>query len=227
MSEAAKSTKRRAEPATYGRFLDAAEELFVDHGYEGTKIRAIAEKAGANLGALHHYWGSKKALFRAVCERRLLPINEERQRRMRECVANTKDSKPVDIRALLAAVIEPVFFIEGETKKERMLFHRFYGRTLTEPSPDVEAVISETFRATTSLFLKLLREACPHLSDADFYWRVNGVFGTFLFSPAFSHRVLPYAGKDFPSDDFALGAAETVEFVAAGMLAPPASKKRG
>ena len=66
-----------------------------------------------------------------------------------------------------------------------------------------------------------------HYAHAEFYWRISGVFGTFLFTPAFSHRVLPYAGKDFPSEDFMLGVAETVEFVAAGMLAPPASKKRG
>ena len=226
MPQTTRKNRSRTEPATYGRFLDAAEELFVDHGYEGTKIRAIADKAGANLGALHHYWGSKRALFKAVCDRRLLPINDERQRRMRDCMAARKPGEPVDIRALLAAIIEPVFFVKGKSKKERALFHRFYGRALTEPSPDVDAVRSETFRETTSLFLDLLREACPHLDDAEFYWRINGVFGTLLFSPAFTSRVLPYAGKDFAVDDFKFGAAETVEFVAAGMLAPAVNKQR-
>ena len=224
---ATKSRKPRSEPATYSRFLDAAEEIFIDHGYDGTKIRAISQKAGANLGALHHYWGSKKALFRAVCERRLQPINEERQRRMRECVAQTKKGEAVDIRALLAALIEPVFFPAAKTKREQALFHRFYGRALTEPSPEVEAVMAETFRATTTQFLALLREACPHLDDDQFYWRINGVFGTFVFSPAFSKRVLPHAGAGFQRDDWEQGAAEIVEFLAAGMLAPPSKRREG
>jgi AcrR family transcriptional regulator len=222
---AAKALKQRSDSGAYSRFLDAAEEIFVDHGYEGTKIRAIAEKAGANLGTLHHYWGSKKALFRAVCERRLVPINDERQRRMRECVADTKPGEAVDLRALLAALIEPVFFPGAKSRRERALFHRFYGRALTEPSPEVEAVMQETFRSTTTQFLSLLRQACPHLDDDQFYWRINGVFGTFVFSPAFSKRVLPYAGKGFHRDDLEQGVAEIVEFLAAGMLAPPS--KRG
>lgn len=225
MAATVKSRTRRSESATYARFLDAAEEIFVDHGYEGAKIRAIADKAGANLGALHHYWGSKKALFRAVCERRLQPINEERQRRMRDCAATAKKGAAVDIRALLAALIEPVFFPGAKTKREQALFHRFYGRALTEPSPEVEAVMAETFRETTSRFLTLLRQACPHLDDDQFYWRINGVFGTFVFSPAFSKRVLPYAGKGFHRDDLEQGVAEIVEFLAAGMLAPPSKRK--
>jgi AcrR family transcriptional regulator len=224
MPASAGKRKGRPESATYSRFLDAAEALFVDHGYEGTKIRAIAEKAGANLGALHHYWGSKKALFRAVCERRLVPINEERQRRMRACVAEAKPGEPVDIRALVAALVEPVFFVEGETKRERTLFHRFYGRALTEPSTDVEAVMAEIFRSTTLQFLSLLRQACPHLSDEDFYWRINSVFGAFTFSPAFLSRVMPYAGKSFPRDDLKRGAAETIEFLVAGMLTPSSAR---
>src|SRR6185369_12384814 len=62
-----------ASEITHTRFLVSAERLFCVHGYEGTKIRAIATLSNANLGMLSHYWGSKRALFREVFERRLQP----------------------------------------------------------------------------------------------------------------------------------------------------------
>ena len=51
------------EADTERAFLDAAEQLFAERGFEGTKVRAISDTAGTNLGALHYYWGSKEELF--------------------------------------------------------------------------------------------------------------------------------------------------------------------
>ena len=36
-------------------FLDAAEIIIGENGYSGTSMRAVAEKAHANLGAIN-YW---------------------------------------------------------------------------------------------------------------------------------------------------------------------------
>ena len=41
-----------ASEITHTRFLVSAERLFCVHGYEGTKIRAIAKLSNANLGML-------------------------------------------------------------------------------------------------------------------------------------------------------------------------------
>ena len=54
---------------TSARILDAAEDLFAEHGYAGTSTRAIATRARVPFGALHYHWGSKKHLWEAVFKR--------------------------------------------------------------------------------------------------------------------------------------------------------------
>src|SRR3954466_5592544 len=64
--------------ATKGRILDAAEALFMEHGFEATSLRAITTTAGVNLAAVNYHFGSKEELFESVLTRRLDPMNQER-----------------------------------------------------------------------------------------------------------------------------------------------------
>ena len=63
---------------TRTRILDAAEELFMQHGFEGTSMRLLTGKAQANLAAVNYHFGSKDALIEAVFRRRLDPMNASR-----------------------------------------------------------------------------------------------------------------------------------------------------
>jgi AcrR family transcriptional regulator len=58
-----------ARQQTEEAFLDAAEHLLVDVGYGGVTTRALAEKAGANHGLVHYYFGSMENLLARVLER--------------------------------------------------------------------------------------------------------------------------------------------------------------
>jgi AcrR family transcriptional regulator len=46
--------------------LQAAVVCFADHGFEGTSIRMIAQRAGRPLSLLSHHFGSKEGLYLAV-----------------------------------------------------------------------------------------------------------------------------------------------------------------
>jgi len=48
------------------KILAAAEHLFAEHGYEGTAIRDIAEKAGVNIAMISYYFGSKEKMLEAI-----------------------------------------------------------------------------------------------------------------------------------------------------------------
>src|SRR5258706_3945051 len=63
---------------TKARILDAAEQLFMEHGFEATSLRSLTAAAGVNLAAVHYHFGSKEELFQAVLTRRLDPMNVER-----------------------------------------------------------------------------------------------------------------------------------------------------
>ena len=68
----------QAPVATKARILDAAEALFMEHGFEATSLRLITAAAGVNLAAVNYHFGSKEELFQAVLTRRLDPMNQAR-----------------------------------------------------------------------------------------------------------------------------------------------------
>lgn len=59
--------KRRAQ------ILEAARELFVRYGYDGTRTKEIAERAGTREGVLYRHFESKEQLFDAAV---LAPLTE-------------------------------------------------------------------------------------------------------------------------------------------------------
>ncbi len=71
-------TQPGSPPGTKDRILDAAEALFMTHGFEATSLRAITAAAEVNLAAVNYHFGSKEELFEAVLTRRLDPMNQRR-----------------------------------------------------------------------------------------------------------------------------------------------------
>jgi AcrR family transcriptional regulator len=184
---------------TMTRFLNAAEEVFGQHGYEGTTIRAIAKRARVNLGTLQHYWGSKRALFRDLFERRFGPLHAEHLRRLREVEARSEGARRPEISEVLRALLEPTMLIGAEkgspyglgtdSPAGRKRFRALYGRALMDPSPHVVAEMNRIFAESIELFLALMRRACPDLSSGELDWRVNCIIGAQVFSQMYSERV--------------------------------------
>jgi AcrR family transcriptional regulator len=54
--------KTRRGEASRAAILSAALDLFQEHGYEATTMRAIAQRAGVSLGGSYHYFPSKEHL---------------------------------------------------------------------------------------------------------------------------------------------------------------------
>lgn len=50
--------------------LTVAEQLFADHGFDGTSVRDIAQHANVNLAMISYYFGSKEKLLEALIEDR-------------------------------------------------------------------------------------------------------------------------------------------------------------
>lgn len=53
-------------PDTKERILAAAEAEFLVHGYDGSRMQAIADRAQINKAMLHYHFGSKGELFAQV-----------------------------------------------------------------------------------------------------------------------------------------------------------------
>lgn len=63
--------RRAGSPDTREEILEAAKRMFAAHGYDRATIRGIAREAGVDPSLIHHYFGSKDALFAASID---LPI---------------------------------------------------------------------------------------------------------------------------------------------------------
>lgn len=51
---------------TRQRLLEAAGEVFAERGFRATTVRAICQRAGANVAAVNYYFGDKERLYAAV-----------------------------------------------------------------------------------------------------------------------------------------------------------------
>src|SRR5262245_3793367 len=45
--------------------LQAAGELFLEHGFEGTSVSDVVKRSGGSLATLYAWFGSKEGLFEA------------------------------------------------------------------------------------------------------------------------------------------------------------------
>lgn len=60
--------RRPGQPDTRGAILVAARRLFAARGLKGASVRQIAAEAGVDPALVHHYFGTKDALFRATLD---------------------------------------------------------------------------------------------------------------------------------------------------------------
>lgn len=153
-------------------FLDAAEVVFGEKGYSGTSMRAVAQKAKANLGAISYYFGSKEMLVKKVLERSLKPANEERLQKLR-AYREASQSQAPDFMLLLRGYIEPFFTIH----KVKPIFDKMVLRIIHDPAPQVQRLFGEYFDEPSALFIELARKCNPELSDQEAYWRLTSISG--------------------------------------------------
>ncbi|MDF2577979.1 MAG: putative transcriptional regulator, TetR family [Chlamydiales bacterium] len=62
-------SENQKEMSTLEKILQAAKELFIANGFEGTSISAIAKRAGINQSLIYHHFKSKVDLWKCVKRR--------------------------------------------------------------------------------------------------------------------------------------------------------------
>jgi len=62
------SRREATKEANRAALLDAAREVFAEHGYPGTGVRDIVRRTELASGTFYNYFDSKEAIFAAVLE---------------------------------------------------------------------------------------------------------------------------------------------------------------
>ena len=77
-------TSSAPAPARRESILDAAEDLFLRQGYEGTSVHQVVQRVGIAQGTFYYHFPSKEAVLDALVERALHPFGEAAQTRATE-----------------------------------------------------------------------------------------------------------------------------------------------
>src|SRR3990172_1513353 len=205
---------------TRTRILDAAEELFMQHGFEGTSMRLLTSKAGANLAAVNYHFGSKDALIEAVFRRRLDPMNAERiaeLERLEKASAGGAPTPERIIRAFLPASLAMI----GDARGGGRNFIRLLGRAYTEPSKPIRSLIGQLYAPAMERYKAAFERALPELPREELNWRMHFMFGTLAYTLAATDTVQLIAGcKPEGRYDAKLLEERLAAFLEAGLLAP-------
>jgi AcrR family transcriptional regulator len=216
----------KPEHETRTRILDAAEELFMQHGFEGTSMRLLTSKAGVNLAAVNYHFGSKDALIEALFRRRLDPMNAARIAALDKLEAEA-EGRPLAPAVVIRAFIgESLRMIEDERSGGRN-FIRLLGRTYTDPAKQIRALIGQLYAPTMERYKAAFEKALPQMPRDELVWRMHFMFGTLAYTLAATDTVQLIAGCK-PEDryDARLLEERLGAFLAAGLSAPVKSLVR-
>ena len=198
------------------RILRAAERLFAEHGYSGVSLRSIMAEAVVNTAAIHYHFGNKEDLLRTIFEMRVTPMNIDRQERFDLIERQSTDGAP-DVSAVLRAFIEPA--IRRSREPDGQAFNRISALCSVDPSASVRQVVFDSYDGVSRRFTGLLRKACAHLTDDEFYWRQHCIYGSMMYVRTDNGRVAYLLGTRTGGDQ-AMALEQLLTFLTAGMKAP-------
>jgi AcrR family transcriptional regulator len=157
---------------TKARILDAAEARFSEQGYAATSLRDITTLAGANLASVNYYFGSKEDLLKAVFQRLVVPVNNERLRLLDEAEAKAGHG-PLDVEPVVRAFLGPAFRTATEGQ-----FMQLVGRMHSETDSNFRDVFLRLFVEVAQRFGAALGRALPDLETEEVMSRLHFMIGS-------------------------------------------------
>jgi len=210
----------RSAQGTKDRILDAAEALFMEHGFEATSLRLITTAAEVNLAAVNYHFGSKEELFQAVLTRRLDPLNQERVDLLTDLEREAAPD-PVRCDRILGAMLIPALKLARDPERGGSNFLRLLGRAYADPAPFLRQFLSAQYAVMIDRFKAAFSRALPELPPRELSWRLHFLMGALSYTLA-GTDVLKLIGELHPEDgdDDERLLRRLAPFLLAGLMAP-------
>jgi AcrR family transcriptional regulator len=173
----------RGPTVTKARILDAAEALFMEHGFEATSLRAITAAAGVNLAAVNYHFGSKEELFQAVLTRRLDPMNQERVDLLTR-LEHEAAPAPLPCDRILSAMFVPALKLARDPERGGKNFLRLLGRAYADPAPFIRKFLAGQYAVMIARFKAAFSRALPDLPRKELSWRLHFIMGALSYTLA-------------------------------------------
>lgn len=164
-------------PSTKERILDAAEQLFAQHGFAGASLRQVTSRADVNLAAVNYHFGSKDKLIEEVFRRRLDILNGHRL----DALANLREDATLE--DVLVAYIRPALALSLE-QRGGGAFIRVLARAYAEHDNQLRQFLSEHYGNVLKQFAHAFAAHLPALDKDELYWRLDIVTGALTYAMA-------------------------------------------
>lgn len=209
----------KQHPDTRERILDAAEALFVEHGFEATSMRMITGRAVVNLASVNYHFGSKEALIQEVFRRRLTWLNEQRLNALARFEAEAKGA-PLKPHQIVEAFFGVSLRMAADTEHGGHTFMRLLGRTYTEPSAFVRQFLADEYAAVVPRFKQALFRSLPDVPPEEILWRFHFMLGAMSYAIAGTDALQLVAEYELDEKDPGALARRLMPFLLGGLRAP-------
>lgn len=205
---------------TSTRILNAAELLFIDHGFDGTSMRQITAAAEVNIAAVNYYFGSKDGLFQAVFERRAEPFVRLSLAKLTELEATAQANNAIAIaESFLSAALE----MGSNPEYGGLVFVRLLARSYVEPRSILKEKIPQRYGELTRRYQAALERALPDLSAAEVAWRFHFMTSAMFNAFAGNHVLRLFTAQPMVNArDPQRVAQMLLPFISAGLTSPAA-----
>jgi TetR/AcrR family acrAB operon transcriptional repressor len=181
----ARSTKEEALE-TRNRILDAAEDVFHEHGVSRTSLSDVADAANVTRGAIYWHFKNKGDLFDAMCNRVRLPMEA-----MVEACKDENEADPVgQLRETCLFILREAVRNPHSHKVFGIIFHKC---EFVDPTDPISIRQQECFRKGMANIKRILlnaiaRQQLPADLDVDMgcvalHATIDGLLNNWLFAP--------------------------------------------
>lgn len=195
------------------RILDAAEELFALHGYDGVTLRQIAQSAGVDVALASYHFGKKRDLFEATFYRRAQIINDLRMKSLQNSLAAHGDKITVD--ELLGAFLRPMQTLQLSADKGWQNYCALVAY-INSSSVWGKELMHSNFDPLISYFIDALQKVLPNTSQEKLHWCYHYLSGALTLTMANTGRIDRLSDERCQSSDFQTAYDLMIPFVVAG-----------
>ena len=208
--------KQEAAQDKQERILDAAEEYFSEHGFDGVSIRDVAQAAAVDTALLHYYFDTKRGLFDAVFRRRAEILNRMRIESINAYAQRMGDK--VTVEGAVEAFTGPVFDLAAQGDARWKHYFALLAQVNNTPAWGGKTM-AKYFDPVIQRLIEVVRIALPEASPEDLYWSYHFLSGALTLTLSQTGRIDRLSNGICRSSDFRAVHERMAPFIAAGFLA--------
>lgn len=177
--------------ATREQLLDAAGEVFAEHGFRNATVREICQRAGANIAAINYHFGDKEALYTEVVRRCMRMARDKYPPTIGLSSRPTPEQK---LRAFVRSFLLRIFDAGPNGMRGRLIL-----REMVDPTGALDVAVAEEVRPMAGYLMEIVREFLGPRAGIDDV-RLNGM--SVVSQVLFYNHCRPLVVRLFPDLKF-------------------------